>query len=374
MGEPVERLLARWIAAGLLDEGAAARIRAFEAALSSTSRVRWPLRLALGFGAVAVGAGLLLFVSARWETLSPGARFGLVLTLVGALHVSGAWLTERFHTMAVTLHALGTVALGAGIYLLGRVFNLEEHWPNGLLLWSTGASLAWAFLRSWPQLLLTAVLAPAWLVGEWMLVTEGLNSSVVTDVMASGTTLLALAYDTAVHGERREMWRSVLARLGGAALPIALGTTALAASEAPSMASMPTALALIGWTAALGIPLVVGASLRGRHAWPLLVAAAWLVTALQIHDAGPIALYAWFGLGAIGLTAWGVSEDRVERINFGAALFAATVITFYFSEVMDRLGRAGSLIGLGLVFLAGGWALERLRRRLVEQARGGAGP
>jgi hypothetical protein len=48
------------------------------------------------------------------------------------------------------------------------------------------------------------------------------------------------------------------------------------------------------------------------------------------------------------------------------------VIAFYFSEVMDKLGRSASLVGLGLLFLAGGWALERLRRQLVLQARGAA--
>jgi hypothetical protein len=53
----------------------------------------------------------------------------------------------------------------------------------------------------------------------------------------------------------------------------------------------------------------------------------------------------------------------------GAALFAATVIAFYFSEVMDKLGRSASLIGLGVLFLAGGWALERVRRRLVLQTK-----
>jgi hypothetical protein len=295
MAEPIEHLLARWTAEGLLDESTAARIRAFEAASSPMSRVRWPLRLALGFGAIAMGAGLLLFVSAHWDELSPGARFGLVVTLVGVFHVVGALLWERFPSTAVTLHAVGTMALGAGIYLAGQIFNLEEHWPNGLLLWSIGAALAWALLRSWPQLLLAALLAPAWLVGEWMLANEGTNSSIVTDVMASGVTLLAL----------------------------------------------------VGWTAALGIPLIVGACLRGRHAWPLGVAAVWMVTALQINGAGTMVLYTWFGLGAVSLTAWGVMEGRVERINLGAALFGATVIAFYLSEVMDKLGRAASLIGLG---------------------------
>jgi hypothetical protein len=56
----------------------------------------------------------------------------------------------------------------------------------------------------------------------------------------------------------------------------------------------------------------------------------------------------------------------------GAAFFAATVLTFYFSEVMDKLGRSASLVGLGVLFLAGGWGLERLRRQLVLKARGAA--
>jgi hypothetical protein len=32
---------------------------------------------------------------------------------------------------------------------------------------------------------------------------------------------------------------------------------------------------------------------------------------------------------------------------------------------MDKLGRSTSLIGIGLLFLGGGWALERMRRRLL---------
>jgi hypothetical protein len=32
---------------------------------------------------------------------------------------------------------------------------------------------------------------------------------------------------------------------------------------------------------------------------------------------------------------------------------------------MDKLGRAASPIGIGLLFLSGGWVLERTRRRLL---------
>ena len=56
-----------------------------------------------------------------------------------------------------------------------------------------------------------------------------------------------------------------------------------------------------------------------------------------------------------------------ERINLGVAGFASSVVVFYFSSVMDRLGRSASLVGLGLLFLGGGWALEQGRRRLVAE-------
>jgi hypothetical protein len=45
------------------------------------------------------------------------------------------------------------------------------------------------------------------------------------------------------------------------------------------------------------------------------------------------------------------------------------VLAFYFSDVMDRLGRSASLIGLGLLFLGGGYLLERTRRRLIATVR-----
>ena len=45
------------------------------------------------------------------------------------------------------------------------------------------------------------------------------------------------------------------------------------------------------------------------------------------------------------------------------------MIVFYFSNVMDKLGRSASLIGLGLVFLILGWGLEVARRRLVAKVK-----
>jgi hypothetical protein len=43
------------------------------------------------------------------------------------------------------------------------------------------------------------------------------------------------------------------------------------------------------------------------------------------------------------------------------------VAWFYFSDILDKVGRSLGLIGLGVLFLAGGWALEKTRRSLVAR-------
>jgi uncharacterized membrane protein len=91
----------------------------------------------------------------------------------------------------------------------------------------------------------------------------------------------------------------------------------------------------------------VGAKYTYTHSEP-----NWLVYLLT---AGLAAFFAWYG----------VSQRSRLLINLGSAGFAATVLWFYFSDVMGKLGRSFSLIALGVLFLLGGWLLERIRRRLV---------
>jgi len=365
--------LARWSDAGLIDAAAAERIRAFEHARSGSGRLRWPVLIALTFGALMIAGGILLFVAANWDVLSPARRFGLVLALVAGFHVAGAWTGDRFHAMSVALHGIGTVALGAGIALSGQIFNLDEHWPGGVMLWAAGAALAWALLRDTPQLALVAILAPAWLVGEWVVATrQGEFHESNGPIAASGIFLLALTYMTAAGPGRLTLERRTLLWIGTVALALSAPFLAIFAWE-PWPDSTPVPTLAVGCGVAFGVPLLLAARLRGTDAWPNAVAAVWIVALFVVRPVvGGIAVYAWWALGSIGLVGWGLWDSRSERINLGAAFFAATVLTFYFSQVMDKLGRSASLVGLGVLFLGGGWALERMRRRLVEQARSGA--
>jgi Predicted membrane protein (DUF2157) len=376
MNHDLNARLARWREAGVVDGPTAARIEAFEARGEGRSGLRWPVILAIAFGALMVGAGVLLFVAAHWDRLSPAARFASVLAMVGFFHAAGAYFTERFPKLSIAMHGLGTLALGAGIFLAGQIFNLEEHWPGGIMLWAAGAWLGYALLRDWVQGISAALLTPFWLSGEWTEATPGFDHRSSGIPLAVGVLLLAIAYVSARRDDPESALRRALGWAGEIALIPAAAGVAVLTNEKPwepfwHAGPVPGGLALAGWTAAIAIPLGVSFLLRGRHAWTSALAMAWGVLLAFVHP--EVMAYLWCAAGAVGLVAWGLREGRPERINLGVSSFALTLLCFYFSNVMDKLGRSLGLMGLGALFLLAGWTLERARRRLLAQIAGAGG-
>jgi hypothetical protein len=363
-----EERVERWLEAGLIEADAAQRIRTWEAAHVS-SGVRWPVRLVLGLGGLLLCAGVLLFVAAHWDALAPESRYALLIGTVAVFHLGGMFAAERSPGLGTTLHACGTVALGGGIFLSGQVFNLSTHWPGGLLLWALGAWTGWALLRDWPQALLAAVLTPAWLVGEW---TVAAGRHVGGPALTVGVLLTALAYLSALPdpGGRPGPGdvRRALAWIGGIALiPAVLLVIAGAHEGRYGHGNLDRGTVALGWVVAIGAPAAVAWWLRGGPPVAVIALGAWSAVGPFLGAEQGVVPYLWTGALSLGLIAWGVVERRTERINLGVAGFALTVLVFYFSSVMARLGRSASLVGLGLLFLGGGWALEQGRRRLVAR-------
>jgi uncharacterized membrane protein len=377
----LEKQLERWLSSGVVDASTAARIRAFEQSQVPSERLRWPVLLALALGGVLLCAGVLLFVAAHWDELSPAWRFSLVLLLVAAFPVAGAFTAERFPALSVTFYTIGTVCVGAGIFLAAQIFNLQEHWPNGILLWAIGALTGWLLLRNWTQAALLALLVPAWLAGEWEVRTESLQVS--GRLMLEGLLLLAITYFTARTGEEDSPVRRALVWVGGIAL---LPLSILAFVERHEQrwqvnrAHVSTPLLVMGWAIAICAPLALALILRGRGVWVSAIATIWVLvigTFSPVHSGttdtlaayawNSLGIYLWAGAGALALVTWGLLERQRERINLGVVGFALTVLTFYFSDVMDKLGRSASLIGMGVLLLVGGWILERARRQLIAR-------
>jgi uncharacterized membrane protein len=366
----VEPRIRRWVEAEVIDRTTAERIRTFEAQRGTRRGSRVPVLVAMGIGALMVGAGVLLFVAAHWEWLSPAQRFALVLSMVAVFHLAGALATARSQFLSTALHAIGTASVGAGIFLAGQIFHLQEHWPGAFMLWSLGAVLGWALLRDPVQASLAAILLPIWLSGEWIEATERMTGN--GEILAIAVLALSVSYFSARTTYLQSPLRSALTWIGG----IALIPFTLVLFEAPREwlgNPMPNSIAILGWTAAIGLPMLVAFLLRRDKAWINAVATLWVVAMVLLdprQKQQELIMYLMAASASGGMVAWGISEARRERINMGVAGFALTVIGFYFSNVMDKLGRSMSLITFGILFLVGGWALERTRRRLIAQVGG----
>jgi uncharacterized membrane protein len=374
-----EHYLSRWSGAGLLDEATASSIRNYEATQATPAGRRWQVVIALLLGGILLGAGVLLFVAAHWDDVSPIGRLALVLGMLAAFHIAGIATRERFSGFATTMHALGTVASGAAIALVGQIFNMQEHWPAAIMLWALCAAAGWWLLRDEFQQTLTLLLVPAWLVCEWSYRAEAYNGSEV--YLFRMIAVIAAVYLTAfLHSRRRAVFGILF---GISALALVIATVFLSEGWSwhyglPSWGSVPAGLQF-GAYLVMALALAFAWILDRRALLPASVVTAmtlvlpWLHTIIHGRTRSytwdrpepMVTMYAVVALTCVFLAWWGVREASKAIVNYGIAAFALTVMWFYFSDVMGKLDRSLGLILLGVLFLAGGWALEQMRRRLV---------
>jgi uncharacterized membrane protein len=384
----IEGLLNRWRSAGVIEGDAADRIRAWEAEQSRPAGLRdrgprrqvhvagvgWQGIVALVLGGILLACGVILFVSAHWDEISPGARFALVVAMVAVFHLAGAVAREGYRALSTALHAVGTVSTGAAIALVGQIFNIQEHWPAAILLWAIAALVGWALLHDQAQQTLALLLLPAWIFSELAFYTE----RQIGQAPYLGRFLLvwAVLYLTVFLNSRRKAVQGILFVV--AAIAAVVGTVLMCEgwrSWSAGQTFMPHGVRFWAWTVIAGLPLVI-AAFKGH--WGLTPPAAAVVFAIALPwcqrswtpytMSGPnLVAHTLVAAFAVFIIWWGVRQASRSLVNLGIVYFGIAVAWFYFSNIFDKVVRSLGLIGLGILFLAGGWALEKMRRGLLAR-------
>jgi uncharacterized membrane protein len=379
--QTLERYLNRWLDAGLINETTASSIRAYEAKDIQPSGLRWQVVVALILGGILLGAGVFLFVAANWDDVSPGLRLMLVLAMLVLFHGAGVVAKERFAGFATTMHALGTVAAGAAIALVGQIFNMQEHWPAAVMLWALCALAGWWLLGDQFQQTLSLLLVPAWLISEWMYRASVYDGAQV--YLARMVAVIAAVYLTGFLHSRRRVVFGILFGVAAVVLCVCVGSLSegwmyYGYGQHP-WGFLPVPLRVVAFVILL-LTVGFGWYIERQSVMPACVVAAavfilpWAQTVVQAegwngqtwrHSEASLPAYVLVAITAVFLAWWGVREGTKALVNYGIAAFALTVMWFYFSSIMDKLGRSLGLIMLGVLFLAGGWLLEKMRRKLV---------
>src|ERR1039457_1443599 len=219
-----ESLLNRWQSAGVLDAEAARRIRVYESEQASpagitSKRIGWQGMVALILGAILLACGVVLFVSAHWDQIGPGARYLLVIAMVAVFHLGGAW-------------------------------------PGAVLLWAIAAAASWILLRDQAQQILTLLLFPAWIFSELTFASE---THIGQDVYL-GRFLLAWAvlYLTFFLGSPRKVVQGILFAV--AAIASVVGITLMLESWSSwtgNQTFLPFGTRAWGWVDIAGLPLLI---------------------------------------------------------------------------------------------------------------------
>lgn len=155
--------ISAWLDEGLIDVG-----------LAETLRVRYPIGdqdtpwsriIVSSVGAVVFGLGIILFFAYNWADMHKFVKLALVFGAVLAAHGTAFYLSSSGKAkrgLVESLHVMGTMLFGAGIWLVAQIYHIDEHYPNAFIIWGLGAlALAWA-MPSVAQALMAVLLVFLW--------------------------------------------------------------------------------------------------------------------------------------------------------------------------------------------------------------------
>jgi len=157
--------LPQWVAQGVLTSAAADRLRAHYGPVEPARPARLAVVVFGIFGALLIGAGVILMLAHNWEQLSRPMRASLsFLPLVVAQGLAAWALVRRPTSLAWRegVSALVFLMIGASISLVAQTYNISGDLPRFLLTWSLlGLPLVFLFDALVPALLYL------WGISEW---------------------------------------------------------------------------------------------------------------------------------------------------------------------------------------------------------------
>lgn len=96
------------------------------------------VKVILTIGAILVGLGILSFIASNWDYIGKLAKFLIILISYLGVNTGSLIVEEVYPRISRSLTYLGLIIYGAGIFLVGQMFNYGGHFSSAFLLWGLG--------------------------------------------------------------------------------------------------------------------------------------------------------------------------------------------------------------------------------------------
>lgn len=105
------------------------------------------IRVLVTIGAILIGLGILSFVSSNWIYMSKVSKIISIISIMGISIFTSFKLECTYEKTSKSLLYLSTLIYGAGIFLIGQIFNYGGEFTTAFLLWSVGVLLMALILK-----------------------------------------------------------------------------------------------------------------------------------------------------------------------------------------------------------------------------------
>ncbi|MCH7737390.1 MAG: DUF2157 domain-containing protein [Chloroflexi bacterium] len=399
----LERLpgeLSRWESDGIITAEQSQAIRArYSASELAPKSYRARGRLVTGLsviGSVLVGLGVILFLAANWDGIDRWPKLALILVAIVFAHGLGYYL--RYHRGYIRVGSamvlLACLIYGAGVHLVGQVYNVDVNDPRLMLFWFLGVFPLVYIVKSQPIQFLGVglfLLAVGFRLPGWIdEVSRGEAVLGASFFLILGLLLLAVGRmkeEINVLRPYSEVFQLVgLITAFGAVFALTFkdifdsfdkglyiqGETGVEFRVLIAVAGALT-LALVLATVWLHRRNEEGFTLNGIEgiAIAILLTAAYVVVTV---DTGGEVFYAilfnaLLAIALLGVLVSGYMRGRESWVNIGLAFISIDIFSRYFEYSWDLLDRSLIFVVAGVVLLVGGYLVERGRQMMLERIR-----
>lgn len=152
-------------------------------------------------GAIFVGAGIFSFIAANWDGMGDFAKVSIILVSLITVNLLAWYFKERkeMPRSGGALFLLGGIIYGAGIFLVGQIFNIRLDWPDGFMLWMIGCLAMGFAINSYGQIYLGLLAGVVAIIGHPFVLIEN-PLSLTSFAMTPAFLLVASVAITLISG------------------------------------------------------------------------------------------------------------------------------------------------------------------------------